>query len=119
MDSATWSKDGEEISPPHAVPGQVTALECPASGDATVILIRWTEPSTNAASVYGYTVQVQQYMQDGRELVPLPLDPPFYQQLKTLDTYVESGVGKCDWSCGMSYSFLPSVPLQGCFFPTV
>lgn len=93
---------GHTSGPPHAVPGQVTALECPASGDAAVLLIRWTQPSTNADSVYGYTVQVQQYMQDGRELVPRPLDTPFDQQLETLETSVESGVGECDWSCGVS-----------------
>ena len=90
---------GHTCGPPHAVPGQVTALECPASGDAAILLIRWTQPSTNADSVYGYTVQVQQYMQDGRELVPLPLVPPFDQQVETLETTVESGVGKCDLSC--------------------
>ena len=93
---------GDTCGPPHAVPGQVTALECPASGDAAVLPIRWTQPSTNAASVYGYTVQVHQYMQDGRDLVPLPLDPPFEQQLETLETAVESGVGECDLSCGVS-----------------
>ena len=85
---------GHTCGPSHAVPGQVTALECPASGDAAVLLIRWTQPSTNADSVYGYTVQVHQYMQYGRDLVPLPLDPPFYQQVETLDTSVESGVGE-------------------------
>ena len=108
---------GHTCGPPHVVPGQVTTLECPASGDAAVLLIRWTQPSTNAASVYGYTIQVHQYMQDGRKLVPLPLDPPFYQQVETLNTSVESGVGECDWSCGMSYLFLPSMHSAGMFLP--
>ena len=93
---------GHTCGPPHAVPGQVMALECPVSGDAAVLPIRWTQPSTNAASVYGYTVQVQRYMQDGRDLVPLPLEPSFDKQLETLETSVESGVGECDWSCGVS-----------------
>ena len=98
---------GHTCGAPHAVPGQVTALECPASGDAAVLLICWTQPSTNADSVYGYTVQVQQYMQDGRELVPLPLDPSFEQQLQMLETSVESGVGEFDLSsCGVCHSFL-------------
>ena len=80
---------------PHAVPGQVMDLRCPGSGDAAVLLICWTQPNTNADSVHRYTVQVQKYMQVGREMVPHPLDPPFEQQLEALETSVVSGVGKC------------------------
>ena len=85
------------------MPRQVTDLRCPGSDDAAVLLIHWTQPRTNADSVHGYTIQVQKYMQDGREMIPLPLDPPFYQQLETLETSVLSGVGECAcmtaWSC--------------------
>ena len=77
------------------MPDHVTDLQCPFSDDDAVLLIIWTQPSTNAGGVYGYTVQVQKYMQVGREMVPRSLDPPFDQQLETLETSVVSGVGEC------------------------
>ena len=72
----------------------MTDLRCPVSDDDAVLLICWKQPRTNTDSVYGYTVQVRKYMQNGREMIPLPLDPPFDQQLETLETSVVSGVGE-------------------------
>ena len=76
-------------------------LVCPDSPDGGVLNIRWQQPSSNAASVNDYVVEVQEIIHSppGRRMLGLQtLTPPFRQEVESsgaLMTAVTSGVGEC------------------------
>ena len=82
------------------MPGQVEDLVCPDSPGGGVLNIRWQQPSSNAASVNDYVVEVQEIIHSppGSRMLGLQtLTPPFRQEVQSsgaLITAVTSGVGE-------------------------
>ena len=68
------------------VPGQVEDLVCPDSPDGGILNIRWQQPSSNAASVNDYVVEVQEIIHSppsSRMLGLQTLTPPFQQEVQS------------------------------------
>ena len=69
---------------------------CPHSDDGGVLRISWGVPSSNAASVNDYIVEVLEYYQPGgsRVVETRNLNPSFRQEVQSPMTMVTTGVGK-------------------------